>query len=322
MVLEKARAMGFEPMLGSEFEFYLLDFETHEKLFEGYHIFNTIRNEYVPTINRIIELMPQIGISIITSNCEYAGSQWEINFAPATGLAGADNAFTFKNGVKEIARQDGYLASFMSKPWSDSAGSGCHTHISLLNAGTGQNAFGDANDPQGVTDVLRAFVAGQLKYARAVDCIIAPTVNCYRRRRRHTFSPTNISWGFEDRSCLLRVKGGSPKSAHVENRAPTGLSNPYLVQAALLAAGLLGIEQGLTPPEPGKAGHPAEDDPSLEKLPLSLPESLQAFESEPDIRAALGEEFAEAYLVMRRYELSRFDDWVSDWERQEYLEMF
>lgn len=321
-VLEKARAMGFEPMLGSEFEFYLLDFETHEKLFEGYHIFNTMRNEYVPTINRIIELMPQIGVSIITSNCEYAGSQWEINFAPATGLAGADNAFTFKNGVKEIARQDGYLASFMSKPWSDSAGSGCHTHISLLDASTGQNVFGDANDPQGVTDVLRAFVAGQLKYAKAVDCIIAPTVNCHRRRRRHTFSPTNISWGFEDRSALLRVKGGSPKSAHVENRAPTALSNPYLVQAALLSAGLMGIEQGLTPPAPSKTGQPAEDDGSFEKLPTSVPEALEAFEGEPDIRSALGEEFAEAYLVMRRYELSRFNDWVSDWERQEYLEMF
>jgi glutamine synthetase len=90
----------------------------------------------------------------------------------------------------------------------------------------------------------------------------------------------------------------------------------------LLGAGLLGIEQGLRPPEPAKTGHPAEDDASLEKLPLSLPESLAAFENDTDIRALLGEEFAEAYLVMRRYELSRYDDWVTDWERQEYLEMF
>lgn len=321
-VLDKCHSMGFEPVLGSEWEFYLLDGETHGKLFEGYHIFNTLRNDWTPTINRILELMPKIGVSITTSNCEYAGSQWEITFAPGKGLRGPDDAFTFKNGVKEIARLDGHLASFMSKPWSDSAGNGCHTHISLLDSKTGKPLFGDAKDPQGVTDTLRSFVAGQLKYAKAVDCIIAPTVNCHRRRRRHTFSPTNVSWGFEDRSALLRVKGGSVESRHIENRAPTGLSNPYLVSAALLGAGLLGIEQGLTPPEPSKPSLPAEDDPSIEKLPTSLPEALDAFEAEPAIRDLLGAEFVEAYLVMRRYELSRFADWVTDWERQEYLEMF
>ncbi len=321
-VLEKCRSMGYEPVLGSEWEFYLLEGETHEQLFQGYHIFNTVRNEWVPTINRILDEMPRIGVSIITSNCEYAGSQWEINFAPGAGLRGPDDAFTFKNGVKEIARQDGYLATFMSKPFSSSAGSGCHTHISLLDGETRQPVFGHAADPQGVTDTLRSFVAGQLKYAKAVDCLIAPTLNCYRRRRRHTFSPTNISWGFEDRSALLRVKGGSPASRHVENRAPTGLSNPYLVGAALLGAGLLGLEQGLTPPEPSSSGLPAEDDASLEKLPASLPEALDAFEADEDMRALLGDEFATAYLVMRRYELSRFADHVTDWERQEYLEMF
>ena len=130
--LEKARAMGFETLMGSEFEFYLLTGDTHQPLFDGYHIFNTVRNDYVPTIRRIIEEMPKVGVDIITANCEYAGSQWEINFAPGRGLAGPDDAFTFKNGVKEIAKQDGYLATFMTKPWADHSGSGCHTHLSLL----------------------------------------------------------------------------------------------------------------------------------------------------------------------------------------------
>ncbi|HEY3023035.1 MAG TPA: glutamine synthetase family protein, partial [Actinomycetota bacterium] len=191
--LERCRAMGYEPITGFEYEFYLLSPETLEPLFGGYQIFNTIRNAYVPTIGRILEQMPQIGVDIITSNCEYAGSQWEINFAPGKGLAGPDNAFTFKNGVKEIARGDGYLATFMSKPFADSAGSGCHTHMSLVDSKTGKNAFGDADDPQGITDVCRSFIAGQLRYAKAVDALIAPTVNCHRRRRKHTFSPTNIS---------------------------------------------------------------------------------------------------------------------------------
>ncbi len=319
--LDKSRAMGFEPVTGFEFEFYLLDGASKEPLFTGYHIFNTVRNDWVPTVNRVIELMPQVGVDIITSNCEYAGSQWEINFGPGEGLRGPDQAFTFKNGVKEIARKDDYIATFMTKPFGDSSGSGCHTHLSLLEAKSGRNVFGDPDDPQGVTDVFRSFIAGQLRYARAVDALIAPTVNCHRRRRKHTFSPTNISWGFEDRSALLRVKGGAPEAKHIENRGPTGLSNPYLVGAALLLAGLKGIEEGLTAPEPSK-DTPAEENPSLEPLPSSLPEALGELESEPATKEFFGEEFLKAYLAMRRYELSRFTDWVSDWERQEYLEMF
>jgi glutamine synthetase len=320
--LERCRAMGFEPVMGSEFEFYLLTPDTHEPLFAGYHIFNTLRNDYVPTIRRILEEMPKIGVSIITSNCEYAGSQWEINFAPGRGLAGPDNAFTFKNGVKEIAKQDGLLATFMSKPFGDSAGSGCHTHLSLVRADDGSNAFGDDADPMGISDVCRHFIGGLMRQARSIDALIAPTVNCHRRRRRHTFSPTNISWGLEDRSALVRVKGGSLASRHVEYRAPTALSNPYLVGAALLSAGLRGIEDKADPGPSSKPGLPAEDDPDFEKLPGSIHEALDAFEGDPTTRELFGDEFVTAYSVMRRYELSRFNDWVTDWERQEYLELF
>jgi len=320
--LDKSRSMGFEPLIGSEFEFYLLTGDTHEPLFDGYQIFNTLRNDYVPTIRRIAEEMPKVGVDIITSNCEYAGSQWEINFAPGRGIAGPDNAFTFKNGVKEIAKQDGYLATFMSKPWATSAGSGCHTHLSLLDPDSGENAFADEGDPQGMNDTCRSFIAGLLTYARAIDAVIAPTVNCLRRRRRHTFSPTNISWGLEDRSALVRIKGGSPASKHVEYRAPSALSNPYLVGAALLQAGLRGIEDKLDAPEPSKPGLPAEDDDAFEKLPTDLAVSLDALEHEPATQEFFGRDFITAYTTMRRYELSRLADWVSDWERIEYLELF
>jgi glutamine synthetase len=320
--LDKARSMGFEPLMGSEFEFYLLTGDTQEPLFSGYHIFNTLRNDYVPTIRRIVEEMPKLGVDIITANCEYAGSQWEINFAPGRGLAGPDNAFTFKNGVKEIAKQDGYLATFMSKAWTGRSGSGCHTHLSLLHRDSGENAFGDADDPQLMNDTCRSFIAGLLKYARAIDAVIAPTVNCMKRRRPHTFSPSNISWGVEDRSALVRVKGGSPANQHIEYRAASALSNPYLVGAAVIQAGLRGIEEGLSAPEPSKPGLPAEDDPSFEKLPIDLEDSLDALEREPVTREFFGEEFVTAYTTMRRYELSRYKDWVSDWERNEYLEVF
>src|SRR5207245_11301522 len=145
-----------------------------------------------------------------------------------------------------VAKQDESLAPVITEQRADHSGSGCHTHLSLLAADSGQSAFGDTNDPLGMTDTCRSFIAGVLKYARAFDAVIAPTVNCLRRRRPHTFSPSNISWGVEDRSALVRVKGGAPEPKHIEYRAPSALSNPYLVGAALIQAGLRGIDRKST----------------------------------------------------------------------------
>jgi glutamine synthetase len=319
-VLERCRKLGYEPVMGTESEFYLLDPETHKPLFTGYHIFNSVRNTWVPAIERIVSQMRDYGIDIITANCEYAGSQWEINYAPGGGMAGPDRAFSFKNGVKEIARLEGHLASFMSKPFADSAGCGSHTHMSLMRLDTGKNAMSEDGAETGLSAVGRQFIAGQLRHAASTYAILAPTLNCLKRRRRHTFSPTNVSWGPEDRSAFVRVKGGSAQSRHIENRAPSGLSNPYLVGAALIASGLLGIMDKL---ELEPAAHPpAEDDESKPKLPTTLEESLQLLEGDEKVTEMLGSEFVKAYTVMRRYELQRFADHVTDWEAQEYLEIY
>jgi glutamine synthetase len=319
-VLERCHELGYEPLIGVEPEFYVLDGETLEPLFGGYHIFNTVRNAWVPLIQRIVDELREFGIDVITANCEYAGSQWEINYAPERGMAGPDEAFSFKNAVKELAHQEGYVVTFMSKPFADSAGCGAHNHIGLLARDGEQNAMADEDDDFGLSQVGRRFIAGQLAHARSTYALLAPTVNCLKRRRTHTFSPTNVSWGPEDRSALVRVKGGSPETRHVENRAPTGLSNPYLVSAALLGAGLLGIEDGLELEPP--AAPPAEEDESKEKLPTSIEESLELLEADEALVELLGSEFVQAYTVMRRHELQRFADHVSDWEREEYLELY
>jgi glutamine synthetase len=319
-VLERCRELGYEPLIGIEPEFYLLDGETRQPLFEGYHIFNTVRNTWVPVIERIVGESRRFGIDIITANCEYAGSQWEIVFAPSSGMAGPDAAFSFKTAVKELAHQDGLIATFMSKPFDDSAGCGAHNHIGLLDRESGENAMAGADDGAGLSKVGRSFVAGQLRHARAIYALLAPTLNCLKRRRTHTFSPTNISWGLEDRSAFVRLKGGNLKSKHVENRAPTGLSNPYLASAALLGAGVLGIADELELEPPAVA--PAEEDESKPKLPTSVQESLAALQEDEKIVELLGEEFIKAYVVMRRHELQRFDDHVTDWELQEYLELY
>lgn len=319
-VLERCRELGFEPTIGMEPEFYLLDGESRQPLFHGYHIFNTVRNTYVPAIERIVKEMRDYGIDIITANAEYAGSQWEIVFGPGPGMAGPDAAFSFKNGVKELAHQEGLIASFMSKPFADSAGCGAHNHIGLLDRDSEENALADESDQWGLSRIGRSFIAGQLAHARAIYTLLAPTVNCLKRRRTHTFSPTNVSWGPEDRSAFVRVKGGSAKSRHVENRAPTGLSNPYLASAGLLGAGLLGIvdELELEPP----AHPPAEEDESKPKLPTTVEESLAALEADERVVDLLGDEFVRAYCVMRRHELQRFADHITDWELEEYLELY
>lgn len=318
-VLDRCRSHGFEPLIGFEPEFYLLDAQTMGRLFEGPHIFNTVRNTYVPFVQTLVDRVREYGVDIITHNCEYSGSQYEIPFSPAKGMAGPDQCYSFKSAVKELAHLHGYVATFMAKPFSGLAGSGNHTHVSLVGA-DGRNVFGDNSAEHGISDVCRAFVAGNLKYARAVYTLLVPTVNCLKRRRTHTFSPTNVSWGPEDRSALVRIKGGSEASRHVEHRAPSAAANPYLVAAAIVGAGILGIEEGLTlgPPAPA----PAEEDPTLTPLPVDLRESLAELEGCAPIRALLGEQFLTAYTTMRRYELQRFEDHVSDWELAEYAELY
>ena len=319
-VLDRCHELGYEPLLGTEPEFYLLDRETREPLFSGYHIFNTVRNTFVPLVERIVQDMRAFGIDIITANCEYAGSQWEIVYGPAAGMAGPDQAFSFKNGVKELAHREGLIATFMSKPFAGGAGSGAHNHLGLLHLDGDENAMADPDDEWGLSPVGRQFIAGQLRHARSIYALLAPTVNCLKRRRTHTFSPTNVSWGPEDRSAFVRVKGGSVESKHVENRAPTGLANPYLATAALLGAGLLGISDELELEPPARP--PAEEDDSKPQLPTTLDESLRLLEEDEKIVDLLGGEFVQAYTVMRRYELQRYADHVSDWELEEYLELY
>jgi glutamine synthetase len=319
-LLQKAAAMGFDVMMGHEFEFYLLHGETKEPLFDGLHIFNHIRNQYIPELDQLLNYLRAAGVDVITHNCEYAPSQFEINFGPGIGIEGADKAFTFKNAVKEIAHRMGYQATFMSKPFSDRAGCCCHFHISLLDRNTEQNAFLDLSDPDGLSQTAKSFIQGILTHAPAMMPLIGPTPNCYRRLKPHTFAPSNISWGIEDRTAMVRVKATRDEGTHLEMRAASGLSNPYLSAAATLAAGLLGVEHQyeLQPPVDG----PSEDNPDLPKLPPNLEAALASLQSDPEMRSLLGEEFVHLFTTVKQFELARFHAHVSDWETKEYLEVY
>ena len=281
-LLDRADSMGYEVKVGLEYEFYIFDPDKADPdpYFGGLHIFNTLRNRYVPVIDRILDEMPRAGVDIITANCEYAPSQFEINFAPAIGIDAADQGFTFKNGVKTIAHQMGYNATFMTKPLPEDAANGCHIHLSLSDKTTGANAFLDNDDPDGLSAVARQFIQGMLDHTPASMALLAPTINCYSRFVPHHFAPSNVSWGPQDRSAAVRAKNSRDDNTHLENRLGTGLANPYLAVAGVLATGLLGLEKGVPAVTPDPSAGPVEDDPQYTKLPATLEESLAALEAD------------------------------------------
>ena len=319
-LLKEASRMGYEVVMGHEFEYYLLDAETRKPLFGGVHIFNNVRNQYVPFLDGLLDQLRGVGLDVITHNCEYSPSQFETNFGPGKGLAGADKAFTFKNAIKELAHRAGYLATFMSKPASDMAGCGCHVHMSLTAKSGSKNAFNTKRGPDKMTDTMRFFTEGVLRHAPALMPLIGPTPNCYRRLKPHTFAPSNISWGVEDRTAMVRMKHLGSKAAHIEMRAASGMSNPYLTAAGVLAAGLLGLKakRKLRPAVDG----PSEENPDLPKLPQNLEQALDGLEADSKMCSLLGKEFVKVFTTVKRYELERFNNHVTDWEREEYLELY
>ncbi|HEY6541923.1 MAG TPA: glutamine synthetase family protein [Ktedonobacteraceae bacterium] len=323
-VLRKAVAeldkLGYQAVVGLEYEFYLLDPTSMKPVFDGLHIFNSMRNTSVPVAERIVELMPQIGIDIITANVEYGPGQYEINYGPHEALRAGDLGFTFKNGVKHIARQLGYHATFMTKPFTDQSASGGHTHISLVSKDSGENAFLDNDDANGLSQAAYFFVQGMMKHANAAMALMAPTPNCYHRFVPHHFAPSNISWGVEDRTALIRAKNSRDSRTHLENRLPTALSNSYLATAAVIAAGALGLKDAKTPP--AAADGLAENFEGFEPLPPTLDDALNALERDKEFRAILGDEFVQVFTAMKRSELARLKAHVTDWERDEYMEMY
>ncbi len=319
-LIAEAAAMGFEVVMGHEFEFYFLTGDTHQPLFEGVHIFNNVRNQWVPEIDTLLGYLQRSGIDIITHNCEYSASQFEINYGPGSGIAGADKAFTFKNAVKEIVHRLGFHATFMSKPWPHRAGSGCHFHISLLDRKSKKNAFFDKGEKHGLSGTCTAFVQGILDHAPAMMPLINPTPNCYHRLKPHTFAPSNISWGVEDRTAMVRVKASGDEATHIEMRAASAMSNPYLSAAATLAAGLLGIK-GKRKLRPAVKG-PSEENADLARFAPNLERALDDLAADKAMVKLLGDDLVHVFSTLKRHELARFRSHITDWERTEYMDVY
>ncbi len=322
---------GYRHLAGYEYELYLVRSEDRQPPFTGIQIFATLRNSFDEGfVTEVLRAMPQVGVDIITSNAEYGPGQMEINFAPAIGLAAADQAFTFKNGIKEIARRHGYMASFMTKPYADHSACGCHLHESLVEIASGRNAFAeDDTTPGRLSELGRWWIGGQLAHLPALTAFFAPTVNCGKRFKLWSFAPTNATWALENRSVAIRVKGLAGAGLHTENRVPCGASNPYLVGAAAIAAGLDGIRNRIEPPPPTEGLAYGIEGPT--PIPTRLEAALDELEKDMVLRGLLGEELIHLFLAVKRHEIAKAtehacdytaDDWVNRVDDFEVAELF
>jgi glutamine synthetase len=313
--LDRLAERGWRALAGTELEFILFR-DTYEDAWRrgyrdltpanlynvDYSLLGTARVE--PLIRRIRNAMAGAGLTVENSKGECNLGQHEINFRYDEALATADDHVIYKNGAKEIAAQEGWAITYMAK-WDEREGNSCHIHLSLADAGTGDSVF--AAD----RSTFERFVAGQLACMRELTLMFAPQVNSYKRFVDGSFAPTAVAWGEDNRTCSLRVVGHGT-GLRVENRLPGADVNPYLALAAMIAAGLHGIDEDLEL-EPAFVGNAYESDKP--RVPHTLYAARDLFASSALARDAFGEEVVEHYLNRAAVELTAFEAAVTDWER-------
>jgi glutamine synthetase len=317
--IAKAESMGYTPMFGSELEFFLFResyLEAHAKHYHDltpsvpyildYHILAASFDE--PFLRAIRMAMKGAGMIVESSKGEAWAGQHEINFRFTDALRAADDHVVYKTGVKEIAFQYGQSVTFMAKPHHDWVGSSCHIHSSLWR--DGKNAFA------GESDEFKHYLAGQIACLADLAIFVAPTVNSYKRFAAGSWAPTTLAWGYDNRTCGFRVVGHG-SACRPETRIPGADANPYLAFAALLAAGLYGIEEKLEL-APALEGNAYVSD--AERFPHALREAIARLESSQVAGRLLGDEVIAHYLNYARTEQDLFDKTVTGYERERMFE--
>ncbi len=326
--VDRARAMGLEPMMATELEFYLFE-NSYESLrdsnFSGlkaisaynedYHIFQTTKEEDV--MRAVRNGLYGAGIPIENSKGEADSGQEEVNYRYSNALDTADNHTITKHGIKEIAWTKGRSVTFMAKYDHRKAGSSSHCHQSLWTL-DGKPAFFDKDDKQGMSALMKHYIAGQLAYAREMTVFLAPYVNSYKRFTIGMFAPTKAVWSADNRTAGFRVCGEHTKAIRVECRIPGSDVNPYLTCAALLAAGLAGIEQKLELEPEMKGDMYAAG--GVREIPHNLREAANLLNGSKMYRDAFGDDVIDHYHHAAQWEISETDRVVTDFEIQRLLE--
>ena len=313
--------LGFSAVMATELEFFLFaksfdeiradgfrDLEPISAYNEDYHIFQTTKEEHV--MRPIRNHLYAAGIPIEGSKGEAEAGQEELNIKYAGAMDCADHHTISKHAVKEIAWQQGHAASFLPKWHKDRVGSASHVHQSLWK--DGENVFFDPKAEHGMSDLMRHYMAGMIKYSNDMMIFLAPYVNSYKRFQKGSFAPTGTVWSIDNRTAGFRLCGEGSKAIRVECRVGGSDLNPYLAMAAQLAAGIAGIEEKLTlqPPQGGDA----YNDPDVEKLPANLTQSMAALNTSDMLKAAFGEDVVAHYHRCAEWEQEEFDRVVTDWE--------
>jgi glutamine synthetase len=320
--VERMQAFGgFVPMMATELEFFLFEGtvdENRKRRFaditplsgfsQDYHIFQTTKEESImrPLRNHLYAA----GIPVECSKGEAEMGQEELNLRYGPAMLCADQHTIAKHATKEIAWQNGVSASFLPKWRADKVGSATHIHCSLSQDGV--NLFHDPGRPHGKSELMDHFIAGLLHHAAEYTCFLAPYVNSYKRFRRGTFAPTKIAWSVDNRTAGFRLCGADTASVRIECRIAGADVNPYLAQAALLAAGLAGIERKL-PLGPASRGDLYQSG-DIAEIPRTLRAATETLRGSAMLRAALGEEVVDHYVRAAEVEQEEFDMAVTDWE--------
>ncbi len=325
--LDRMESMGFDTFnVGPEAEYFLFkDEKGTETLDEGGYFAQTTMDAATTIRRDTIRALEGMGIPVEYHHHEVGPSQHEIDIRFANALDMADYMLTYRLVVKEVAKQHGFHATFMPKPLFGENGSGMHTHQSLFK--DGRNQFFDADDKWHLSDVGKAFIAGQLRHAREISAVFAQWVNSYKRLVPGYEAPVYVAWSQRNRSALIRIplyKPGSEQATRAELRCPDPACNPYLTFACLLHAGLEGIEQGYELPDPMETNlyhltAEQRQERGIVSLPETLGEAIDELSRSELVKKALGPHIFSRYIELKRKEWDEYRVQLTDWEMKKYL---
>ena len=324
-VIDGYAELGLTPVTGPELEYYVMEERDGrwERTFDHKGLVYTTGAMVDPHgyFLHTLRMCDKLDIGAFAGNHEFSPSQYEINLWHADAMLSADRTFIFKTAIKDITHRQGFLASFMGKPFNDEGGSGFHMHFSVERGG--DNIMSEAGGE--LTPIALSMIAGILDHAPALSALTNPTVNAFKRLGPDTLAPFRINWGLDNRSTMVRIPPERGKGTRLELRIGDGAANPYVISAAILAAALDGIRRELVAPA-ALEGWTYEDE-SADVLPMTLEDALAALEADSVLREMLGKTFVDTFVTMKADEVRRYTEAaadpstrdVTDWEVKEYL---
>ncbi|WP_444929843.1 glutamine synthetase family protein [Microbulbifer sp. SSSA002] len=331
-VVERCSALGFDPYAALEYEFFLFDESPESVRKKGFrHLkpftpdvfgYSMLRNSVHGELYReILDLGEGMDFPLEGLHTETGPGVLEAAIAVDDAEAAGDKAALFKTFIKVLAQRMGLMATFMSRWSGEYPGQSGHIHLSLRNRDSGDSAFFDAEQPDGISRTMRQFIAGQQRLMPQFLALIAPTVNSYRRLVPGFWAPTGANWGVENRTTALRAIPGGDQSQRIEYRLGAADANPYLALAAALGSGLYGITQQWSPSEPISGNAYALKLDQGQTLPGTLWESTQQFKQSDAARELFGSDFVAHFAAGREWEEREYRRHVSDWELERYFEI-